>query len=245
MAELWRTIDTGLGDAAWNMAFDEALLAAAPRLGAPVLRFYGWRRPAASFGYFQRYDDVARWTALRPLVRRPTGGGWVPHVADWTYSVVFPSGHAWHRLRAVESYRRLHDWLREAFEAIGLHPHLTSDGLAGPSGQCFARAERFDLVSDGRKIAGAAQRRTRSGLLIQGSVQPPPKADRGAWQQAVLDTAAARFGIQWQRFDPDPALLEAAARLTADKYARPGYTRKRLPGEEAPTTEDASLRAPA
>lgn len=228
-------IDTGPGDAAWNMALDEALLEAAPRLGGPTLRFYGWRQPAASFGYFQRYDDVARWTTLRPLVRRPTGGGLVPHTADWTYSVVFPNGHAWHRLRAVESYRRLHEWLREAFESLGLQPCLTSDALPGPGGQCFARAERFDLVWNDRKLAGAAQRRTRAGLLIQGSVQPPAEADRSAWQQAVLAAAARRFGVQWQRVDPDAPLLDRAARLAADKYARPDYTTKRSPGAEAPT----------
>lgn len=236
MAELWWVIDTGPGDAAWNMAFDQALLEAAARLGGPTLRFYGWRQPAASFGYFQRYDEVARWTTLRPLVRRPTGGGLVPHEADWTYSVVFPGGHAWHRLRAVESYRRLHEWLRAAFESMAIDSHLAADRLPGPSGQCFARAEMFDLVWNGRKIAGAAQRRTRAGLLIQGSVQPPVTADRSAWQQAVLDTAARRFGAQWRRFDPDAPLLEHATQLAANKYAHPEVARQRRPGDQSHMT---------
>ena len=55
------------------MAFDEALMAGASRLGQPVLRFYGWTEPAATFGYFQKIEEIERATPLRPLVRRPTG----------------------------------------------------------------------------------------------------------------------------------------------------------------------------
>ena len=88
----WYLLKTGAGHYAFNMALDEALLHAAPRLGQPVLRFYGWTEPAASFGYFQKHAEIERMTLLRPLVRRPTGGGLVPHDADWTYSLVFPPG---------------------------------------------------------------------------------------------------------------------------------------------------------
>ena len=42
--------------AALNMAIDEALLESA---AAPTLRFYRWRSPALSFGYFGSYADVA------------------------------------------------------------------------------------------------------------------------------------------------------------------------------------------
>src|ERR1700676_2326901 len=99
----WLLLNSGRCDAAFNMALDEALLEAMPRLQRPVLRFYGWTEPAATFGYFQKYSDVESNTPLRPLIRRPTGGGIVPHDADWTYSAVFPPGHEWHSLRAGES----------------------------------------------------------------------------------------------------------------------------------------------
>src|ERR1043166_9908910 len=101
------------------MAVDEALLEAMPRLGMPVLRFYGWTEPAASFGYFQKYAQVERATFLRPLVRRPTGGGIVPHDADWTYSLTFPTSNDWYSLRAVESYRRGHEGGWGAFAKTG------------------------------------------------------------------------------------------------------------------------------
>src|SRR5262245_43661238 len=113
--ERWHVIDSGEGAADFNMAFDEALLEFVATIGQPVLRFYGWNESAASFGYSQRYSDVSRWTVLRPLVRRPTGGGLVSHDKDWTYSLVFPPNHTWHQLRASESYCRVHEWIRGAF----------------------------------------------------------------------------------------------------------------------------------
>ena len=71
----WLLLQSGPCAPAFNMALDEALLEAMPRLQRPVLRLYGWTEPAATFGYFQKYAEVERATKLRPLIRRPTGGG--------------------------------------------------------------------------------------------------------------------------------------------------------------------------
>ena len=210
------------------MALDEALLEAMPRLGQPVLRFYGWAEPAATFGYFQKFAEVERATLLRPLIRRPTGGGIVPHDADWTYSLVFPANHAWHALRAEESYRRVHEWICAAFARIGVSAEVASGCRKAGPGHCFVGHEKFDLLWQGRKIAGAAQRRTRAGLLIQGSVQPPPPAlAKVDWQQAMCDVAGQTFGAQWYEFELDTALRERAEELTCEKYAQPAYNRKR------------------
>ena len=121
----WLLLNSGKCAPAFNMALDEALLEAVSRLGRPVLRFYGWTEPAATFGYFQKYADVERATLLRPLIRRPTGGGIVPHDADWTYSLVFPPDHEWHLLKAEESYRRVHEWIQSAFAQLKIETELT------------------------------------------------------------------------------------------------------------------------
>jgi len=102
----WLLLNSGRCDAAFNMALDEALLENVARLDSPVLRFYGWTEPAATFGYFQKYAEVERATLLCPLIRRPTGGGIVPHDADWTYSIAFPPGHEWHSLSAAKKLCR-------------------------------------------------------------------------------------------------------------------------------------------
>jgi lipoate-protein ligase A len=273
---VWFLLHSGVGDAAMNMAVDEALLEAMSRLGRAVLRFYGWTEPAATFGYFQKYADVERATLLRPLIRRPTGGGIVPHDADWTYSLAFPPGHEWHSLKAEESYRRVHEWIQSAFaklnietklaprckksvlnvrnsrraEALesdsqpstaprtpsGLNPQpgnqslLTSAATSVLPGQCFVGHEKFDLLWNGRKIAGAAQRRNKLGLLIQGSVQSRCigiSTARTDWQKAMADVGCVEFGVEWSDFAPDGMLRERAEFLAKQKYSQMEFIRKR------------------
>ena len=222
----WHVIHSGSCEAAFNMALDEALLESVAHLGAPVLRFYGWSQPAATFGYFQHFAEIEHATMLRPLIRRPTGGGLVPHDADWTYSLAFPPGHEWHLLRAEESYRRVHEWIQAAFKQLGVATELAPCCKKTAPGQCFVGYEKFDLLWHGRKIAGAAQRRNKLGLLIQGSVQPPPVGlKRDDWQAAMLTVAKNESG--WSELSENGALLTLAQQLAAEKYSRPDYNEKR------------------
>jgi lipoyl(octanoyl) transferase len=232
----WLLINSGRCDSVFNMALDEALLENVSRLGKPVLRFYGWTEPAATFGYFQKFSEVERATYLRPLIRRPTGGGIVPHDVDWTYSVIFPPGHEWHSLKAEESYGRIHDWLRLAFAELEVETKLASCCKKAESGKqkaeipgaCFAGYEKFDLLWHGKKIAGAAQRRNKLGLLIQGSVQPPPiSISRGDWERAMVAVATAQSGFRWQTGVADAELLAVANQLAGEKFSLAHYNQKR------------------
>jgi lipoate-protein ligase A len=228
MSETWLLLNSGTGAADFNMALDEALLESAAARAQPVLRFYSWTERAATFGYSQRYREIERLTLLRPLIRRPTGGGLVPHDADWTYSLVFPPGHWWHTLRARGSYERVHAWLRDAFARIGVGTALSPSCRRETPGQCFVGVERHDLLWQRRKIAGAAQRRNKLGLLIQGSIQPPPlslaKAD---WQRAMCDTARERWGVTWQQLDRDASFDRKVAALATRKYSQCEYLQRR------------------
>src|SRR5437773_1727418 len=80
------------------------------------------------------------------VIRRATGGGLVPHDADWTYCLVFPPTHRWHALQATESYRRVHEWLAVAFTRLGEATNLAEYSVKEAPGQCFAGAEKFDLL---------------------------------------------------------------------------------------------------
>jgi len=224
----WFLLDSGPGDPAFNMALDEALLSSMPRLQAPVLRFYSWTQAAASFGYFQKYGEVEQMTHLRPLVRRPTGGGLVPHDADWTYSLAVAVGHTWYQLRATESYRRIHEWVAAAFRSAGIDAQLAPGARVAGAGQCFVGYEQSDVLWNGLKIAGAAQRRTRDGLLIQGSIQPGPiKLTREEWQANLLSAAPRFLDGPEQKFEPDRPLLDKVEQLMHEKYRHAHFHRRR------------------
>jgi len=224
----WLLLKSGSNNAAANMAWDEALLEAVARLGRPVLRFYTWLELAATFGYAQKFAEVERLTLLRPLIRRPTGGGLVPHDADWTYSVVIPPGHAWFGLSATGSYQRVHEWVRDAFAALDVQTELATRCRKSGPGQCFIGWEKHDVLWQGRKVAGAAQRRNRHGLLIQGSVQPPPLAlKRAAWEQALGNMVEKQFDGASLALQPDPELCARAGELAQMKYSKPTHNQRR------------------
>jgi lipoate-protein ligase A len=226
--ETWYLLQSGPGAPDYNMALDEALLESAPQIGRPVLRFYSWTASAATFGYSQKYADVAAMTPLRPLLRRTTGGGLVPHDADWTYSLVFPPRHYWHRLKAAESYLRLHQWVARAFARLQVAATLAPASQIEIPGQCFAGAEKSDLLWRGRKIAGAAQRRARMGSLIQGSVQPPPlPLDRAAWESALCREMEVAMEVQWAPLPSAQLPRQLALQLQSSKYSQPAFNQKR------------------
>lgn len=174
--------------AAENMAIDFLLLQRYPDSAAPRFRHYEWRAPAFTFGYSQKIHFVR--AQLPPeesfdLCRRPTGGGLVDHREDWTYALVIPRGHPLEELRAAQSYRIAHEALAAALRAQDVATELkqtVDESDAAVEGVCFQRAEIFDVVHalTGEKIAGAAQKRNKHGLLFQGSIWKPAACARGA-----------------------------------------------------------------
>jgi lipoate-protein ligase A len=168
--------DLASRSAAMNMAIDQALLESA---AAPSIRFYRWESPALSFGYFGRFADVADKASERDLVRRWTGGGIVFHGEDLTYSIVIPAHDPVFSESSMSIYEDVHRSLREALITNGERADLALVAGGADAGatiidrgyNCFANPVRADVIIDGRKVAGAAQRRTRAGLLQQGSVQ--------------------------------------------------------------------------
>jgi len=227
-SETWFVLQSGPGSPAYNMAVDELLLETAADRGVPLLRFYGWTQPAATFGYFQRLRDVERSTTLRPLMRRPTAGGIVPHDLDWTYSLTFPATHPWWSLDARESYRRLHLWVQVSLDCFRLVTTLANEAQKLDPLQCFAGPDALDvLVEGGGKIAGAAQRRNKHGLLIQGSLQMGPDLDRTRWERSMLDTAHERWGLNWEPWSPSADWATQAQSRSESKFMSESYLRRR------------------
>lgn len=212
------------GGAAENMAVDFLLLQRYPHAGVPRFRHYGWRAPAFTFGYAQKISFVREQLPAGEtfdLCRRPTGGGVVDHREDWTYALVIPRGHPLEELRATQSYRTVHEALAEALRAqrvdattklttedaressAGRPPALPAAGserkeVVAKEGVCFQRAEIYDVVHarSGEKIAGAAQKRNKHGLLFQGSIWRP---------------AAGGAAVDWEEFEAAFVALLAKA----------------------------------
>ncbi len=209
--------DRGAHSAALNMALDEALLESAT---APSLRFYGWRRPSLSFGYFGRYAEVEEEAAAREIVRRWTGGGIVLHGADLTYSVILPAQNFAPLPPAREIYSEVHEAIRHAL-AGRIDAALARADAPKISEACFANPVTADVLVRGRKIAGAAQRRTRRGLLHQGSIQYEdlPADFRDAFARALCPI--------FTRETFPPSLLARARELADQKYASVDWLRRR------------------
>lgn len=150
------------------MAVDQWLLETRDK---PLLRVYRWRPGWGSFGYFVPLAEAENAMPDRQWVRRWTGGGIVDHAQDWTYTLVVP-GRQWLAvMRGGESYRVVHQALASALNEEGQEAILAGSLPGAQGGECFAKPVEHDLCdSSGRKLAGAGQRRSRHGLLHQGSV---------------------------------------------------------------------------
>jgi lipoate-protein ligase A len=204
--------------AAMNMAIDEALLEIAV---GPSIRFYRWNHLALSFGYFGKFSDVARHQSERELVRRWTGGGIVFHGDDLTYSIVIPARYLSFLHSPPSIYVVVHEAIRHALATTGKHAELAKEESPPISESCFANAVRADVLLNGQKVAGAAQRRTRTGLLQQGSIQHVDLAQdfetRFAWE---LSGNCVERKI-------DNAILGRAREIAEQKYGSEAWLRKR------------------
>lgn len=208
--------DKSSRSAAMNMAIDEALLEFAPK---PSIRFYQWDHPALSFGYFGRFADIEN--EPRDLVRRWTGGGIVLHGEDLTYSLVIPSSDPAFAESSTSIYEKAHKALGAGLVASGQQAELALMAGSKTSESCFANPVRADVLSNGRKVAGAAQRRTRGGLLQQGSIQ---SVDFG---HGFADLFARQLCAQCRPVQLGEDLLARAQQIAKLKYASEAWLRRR------------------
>ena len=157
-----------------NMAVDEALLEAALERGACTVRWYRWQTATVSLGYFQDAASAATIPGLGelPVVRRLTGGGAILHHHEWTYSCAVPADHP-----LAQTPLRIYELVHRRIIVSLAEQAVHSATLRGASGSgeentflCFGRGDPRDVVLNGHKIVGSAQRRRRGAVLQHGSV---------------------------------------------------------------------------
>lgn len=181
---MWRLIDTGLLDAAENMAIDEAMLLAHGRGEVPpTLRLYGWQRPSVSLGYFQRAGEEINLEACAaqdiPVVRRLTGGRAVLHDAELTYSLVVKEEEKDLPRTITASYRYFSGGLIKGLSKLGIEAQINMPrqayGQTKPSGKstssaCFDAPSHYEITYKGKKLVGSAQVRKQGVILQHGSI---------------------------------------------------------------------------
>jgi lipoate-protein ligase A len=203
------------------MAIDEALLR---EIQEPVLRIYAWSEPAVSLGYFQ---PAALVPEERSFVRRYTGGGLVDHARDVTYTLVLPRAHPWMELSAPDSYCLIHRGVQAAIAACGIESEIAPAASAAESDACFQKPVRFDVIAGGHKLGGAAQRRTREGLLHQGSILLPDPARNNDLRRLFANAFATRLELTMAPCELTAEETARAADLEHERYAADAWNRMR------------------
>jgi len=235
-------------DGIHNMACDEALLERVGRgASPPTLRFYRWDPPTISLGYFQRFEDyasLAEPAGKLAVVRRQTGGGAILHDLELTYSLVLPLSHPLLNTNggANQLYHHVHDVFAALLNEHGVPvtrgpAHVSGCSHTGPF-FCFERHCAFDLLAEGKKLMGSAQRRTTGAVLQHGSLildsrfGQQPCATVATYAHIDIDAHAQRL-VESIAHEPvgDPVPLDRDERDEAqqlrEKYASREWTAKR------------------
>jgi len=224
------------------MAVDESLLLLFdPATSLPSLRVYGWNPPALSIGRFQDVAGTIDVAACRrgsvPVVRRVTGGGAIYHADELTYSIVCTPEQIPPTTSVKDSFRVLTGFLMEFYRALGLDARYAVDvcgaeqvlGVRTPF--CFAGRESFDILIDGRKIGGNAQRRSRNTIFQHGSIPIVNRSRDGLLYlrdqspaQAASSTSLIELGIAADRLALREQLVQAFQRYMGAEFRSDSLT---------------------
>lgn len=175
----WKFLDTGIRSAAANMELDSALLSDLKDERDGILHLYDWEKDAATFGHFIEPENFLNMEGIKKnnldLARRPTGGGIIFHNCDFAFSILIPASSPWFSQNPLDNYAFVNNRVIWALEQMmGAEAELLSQehsALDAPCKSfCMAKPTKYDVMIQGKKIGGAAQRKTRHGFLHQGSI---------------------------------------------------------------------------
>jgi lipoate-protein ligase A len=215
----------------WNMAADQALLELSL---SPTVRIYSWKIDAGgskpgSIGYSDPWSSVPMG---RAFVRRLTGGSWVDHASDFTYSIILPQEWILRKGFVVEeSYCFFHEIIATALREWGIQTRMASENdRSNGTGACFKNPVLWDLIDIQRncKIAGAAQKRTRSGLLHQGSVlgRAWSISEKGKFGRRIAELLCERWNLQLEQSYLTEAEIHLTRNLQASRYDSDSWNKR-------------------
>ena len=181
MGKQWEVLDTGLGSAEKNMQIDADLLEGLESRKNPLIHFYEWEGDSATYGYFTDPNLFLKSQGVQKrglqLARRPTGGGIIFHLWDMAFSAVVPSQSPLFSLNTLDNYSLINSAVLKSVRSLLGHTQdleLIVDDFQVQGEKCvhfcMAKPTKYDVVLEGKKVAGAAQRKTRAGFLHQGTI---------------------------------------------------------------------------
>jgi len=202
----WRLIEFGCLDAYSNMAIDEAIFTMREkREVSPTLRFYGWRPAAVSIGYFQRIEDPSLQEYKRQkltIVRRFTGGGAILHKNEITYSLACPTNEFIAFSNIEKTQQLVHQAIILALQSLSINAQLKRKQSKKPDPYfCFVNPSKDDVIEEGQKIVGSAQRRRNRTFFQHGSIKISPeikqeKKNRGKIIDSLVLGFEKKLGIR-------------------------------------------------
>lgn len=178
----WKLLNSGVKSAVSHMETDAQLLNSLEHQNLPILHFYEWERPSATYGYFIKPEKYLNFEGVKKhgleLAKRPTGGGIVFHLSDLAFSVLLPKSHPGFSLNTMNNYAFINKIVSEAIikfmgksgPIIGLLPQEPQESVLEASSFCMAKPTKYDVILNGLKVGGGAERLTKFGLLHQGTI---------------------------------------------------------------------------
>lgn len=176
----WEILDTSLSSPEENMRIERELLINLETSQKPVLHLFEFENNSATFGHFiDPFTHLKREGVEKrgvKLAKRPTGGGILFHLWDFTFSLTLPASHPAFSRNPLENYALVNAWVSQIITSIcpkTATPKLLKE-KTDTNPFCMAKPTIYDVLLEGKKIGGAAQRCTKFGLLHQGSIALVP-----------------------------------------------------------------------
>lgn len=173
MNKPFRFLDAPYFSPCENMALDEALIENFQITKTPILRLYSWEKDAFSIGYFQNPTQIQNFEQFgKNFTRRITGGGLLLHGYDISYSLILPPSML--EGKSVKaSYEYLCQFLSTFYKKLGFQVNFAKDIMEDKLSKsvfCQVGFEPYDMIIQGKKVGGNAQKRTREIIYQHGSI---------------------------------------------------------------------------
>ncbi|MBU0686471.1 MAG: lipoate--protein ligase family protein [Candidatus Margulisbacteria bacterium] len=145
------------------------------KIGA-TLRIYSWAPACLSLGYSQKKEKLLNERLVKQygwdVVKRPTGGGIVFHNEDEiTYCLILPYDFKGLPQGLIPLYKYISEIIVSALKKIGVPAAISNNAARRENADlCFSYPAEYEVVANGKKIVGSAQKRGKRGFLQHGSI---------------------------------------------------------------------------